>query len=83
MKTIRIPPQSTDLNALLEEARREDVILRAPDGSEFMLTAVDDFDWEIVQTRRSTRLMALLDERAQQENTVPLDEVRRKLGLGE
>lgn len=81
MKTISIPAPSTDVEVLLDEARREDIIIRAPDGSEFMLTAMDDFDREIASTRRNAKLMALLDERAKQERTVPLDEVRRKLGM--
>jgi acid stress-induced BolA-like protein IbaG/YrbA len=81
MKTITIPAQAEEINTLLEQARQEDVLVRASDGTEFMLTAVDDFDEEIARTRRSTKLMALLDERAKQTQTIPLDEVKRQLGL--
>lgn len=81
MRTITIPPQATDVNALLEQARKEDLLVRAADGTEFMLTAVDDFDQEIACTRRNAKLMALLDERAKQAQTVPLEEVKRQLGL--
>ncbi len=48
MKTVTIPPQATDINVLLEQARQEDILVRAADGAE-----------------------------------VPLDEVKRQLGLGE
>jgi len=82
MKTVTIPEGSQEIRALLDQARDEDVILRLPDGSEFMLSAVDDFDHEIVRTRRNENLMALLDERAGQTHTIPLDEVKRQLGLG-
>ncbi len=81
MKTISISSQSIDVNALLDEARRDDIIVRAPDGSEFMVTAVEDFEREIVATRRNAKMMAVLDERAKQEETVSLDEVKRQLGL--
>jgi hypothetical protein len=81
MKTITIPPQSTEVNAILAQARDEDVLVRAADGEQFMLTAIDDFDEEIVRTRRNERLMALLDQRARQQQTVPLEQVKRQLGL--
>jgi hypothetical protein len=66
---------------LLDQARHEEVLLQSADGSEFLLVAVDDFAQEILRTRQNERLMALLDERAQQTQTVPLDEVKRQLGL--
>jgi hypothetical protein len=47
------------------------------------LGAVDDFDHEIARTRRNKRLMVLLDERAGQTRTIPLDEVKRRLGFGD
>jgi len=81
MKTINIFSQSTDVNALLDEARREALIVRAPDGDGFMVAAVDDFDREIVSTRRNAKLMAFPDERVRREKTLPLDEVKRQLGL--
>jgi hypothetical protein len=46
-----------------------------------MLTAIDDFDEEIAQTRRIVQLMALLDERGKQAQAIPLEEVKRRLGL--
>jgi hypothetical protein len=81
MKTITITEPSTEIKALLEQAREEDVIVRLADGREFLLSAVDDFDHEIARTRQNERLMAFLDARAKQPRTIPLDEVKRQLGL--
>jgi hypothetical protein len=81
MKMITVPSQASEINELLQQARHEDVLVRAADGTQFMLTAVDDFDEEIARTRRSTKLMALLDERANQTETIPLDDLKRQLGL--
>ncbi|MEH2121852.1 hypothetical protein [Nostoc sp.] len=80
MKTITISEDSAEIRALLEQARSKDVIVRLADGSEFILSAVDDFDVEVAQTRRNEKLMALLDERAKQTQTIPFDEVKRRLG---
>ena len=81
MKTVAIPPQAVEVNSLLEQARDEDVLVRTADGAEFVVMAVDDFDQEITKTRQNARLMAMLDERAKQAQTLPLREVKRQLGL--
>ncbi len=83
MKTVTIRGGSEELRTLLEQARDEDVIVRMDDGSEFLLSAIDDFDHEIARTRRNEKLMALLDERAGQTQTIPLDEVKRQLGFSD
>jgi hypothetical protein len=81
MKTVAVPPQAVEVNAPLEQARGDEILVRAADGSEFLLSAVDAFDVEIARTRQNARLMALLEERASQTRTIPLDEVKRQLGL--
>jgi hypothetical protein len=81
MKTVSIPPQATEINALLEQAREEKLLVRAADGAEFLLTPLEEFDLELALTRQNAELMDLLDERAKQTKTVPLDEVKRQLGF--
>ena len=44
---------------------------------------IDHFDEEIARTRQNARLMALLDERARQGQTIPLAEVKQQLDLAE
>lgn len=81
MKTITIPTQSAEINALLEQASKEDLLLKTADGNEFVLSAVDDFDLEIARTRQNEELMALLEKRSRQTKTLSLEEVERRLGL--
>ena len=81
MKTVAVPPQAAEIIALLEQARDDGLLVRTADGSEFLLTAIDEFDREIARTAQNAKLMALLDERAKQAKTIPLDEVKRQLGL--
>ncbi|MBA2692783.1 MAG: hypothetical protein H0U65_09855 [Rubrobacter sp.] len=83
MKTVTITGGSAEIRALLDQARDEDVVVLMDDGSEFLLSAIDDFDHEIAQTRRNEKLMTLLDERAAQTQTIPLEEVKRRLGFGD
>ncbi len=81
MKTIEIDQPAPDVALLLEQARSDDLMLRLADGSEFLVVAVNEFDQEIARTRNNPKLMALLESRAKQAATIPLDEVKRRLGL--
>jgi hypothetical protein len=81
VKTIDLPQASPDVALLLEQARNDDLIVRLADGTEFLVVAIDDFDQEIARTRNNPKLMALLESRAKQTATIPLDEVKRRLGL--
>jgi len=81
MKTIKVSKQSRTLIALLKKARRENVILRSPEGEEFILAEVDDFNREIELARENKKLMQLLEGRAKQKAIIPMDEARRQLNL--
>ncbi len=81
MKTVTVSGRAKTLNALLKRARRGGLILRSPDGREFILAEIDDFNREIELTRKNKRLMKLLDERGKQTKTLGLAEVKAQLGL--
>ena len=81
MKTVTISPRAKTLTTLLERAKRGGLILRSPDGHEFILAEIDDFDREIELTRKNKKLMKLLDERGKQTKTLKASEVRAQLGL--
>jgi hypothetical protein len=83
MKVITIPEQASEIQLLLEQARDEDIVVRTADGTEFMVSAVDDFEHEVVRSRQNAQLMSFLDERAKQTKTVSLEEVKRQLGIVE
>ena len=81
MKTITVSTRAKALNALLKRAQRGGLILRSPEGREFVLAEIDDFNREIELTRKNKKLMKLLDERGRQTKTYTAAEVRAKLGL--
>jgi len=81
MKTIRVSPRSKTLNAILQQAKRGNLILRTPDGGEFILAEIDDFDREIELTRQNKKLTEFLEKRAKQTKTVSAAEARVRLGL--
>ena len=81
MTTIKVSKQARTLLALLKRARRGNVILRSPEGEEFILAEIDDFNREIELTRQNKQLMKLLESRANQKETIPLEEAKRRLDL--
>ena len=81
MKTIKVSKQARTLIALLKRARNENVILRSPEGEEFILAEIDDFNREIELTRQNKQLMKLLESRAKEKATISLEETKRRLDL--
>lgn len=81
MKTIKVSRQERTLQALLKRASQESLILRAPDGREFIVAEVDDFDREIQLQRQNKEFMAFLDERGRERATISAEEARRRLGI--
>jgi hypothetical protein len=81
MKTITVSRRARSVQALLERARRENVILRSPDGEEFILAEVEDFNREIELARQNRALIKFLEARAGQTETVSFEEAESQLGL--
>ena len=81
MKTITVSRRARGINTLLKQARRENLIIRAPDGDEFILAEIDDFNREIELTRQNKKLMKFLAGRAKQTKTIPLEDIKAQLGL--
>ena len=81
MKTVTISPRAKTVTTLLQRAKRGGLILRSPDGDEFILAEIDDFDREIELTRRNKKLMKFLDKCGKQTKTLKASEVRQQLGL--
>lgn len=81
MKTIELPTIAPDLAELLDQASAETVILKTPEGREYVLGELDDFDAELALIRKNEELMAFLDERSREQKTYTLQQVREQLGL--
>ncbi|HAG08204.1 MAG TPA: hypothetical protein DCK87_01370 [Desulfotomaculum sp.] len=81
MRTIEVREGIPSINELLKLARDENIILKLPDGQEFLLAEIDDFEREIELTRENEELMKFLDERSKNPRTFTLNEVREQLGL--
>ncbi|HTG18040.1 MAG TPA: hypothetical protein VK747_22530 [Blastocatellia bacterium] len=72
---------SNIVNSLLKKAQRGGLILRSPEGQEFILAEIRDFSREIELTRQNKALMRLLDARGKQTKTVKTAGLKKQLGL--
>lgn len=70
-----------NINHLIEQAKQKDLVLEFNDGTQFMLTTIDDFDLEIAQTQKNEKLMQYLDESSQEEAIFSLNDIKQELGL--
>ena len=80
MKTVNLATDSS-LSDLLDLADEDAVLLKTPEGREFILAAVDDFDVEIDSIRQNRELLEFLEQRSRPEKTYTLAEVRERLKL--
>lgn len=80
MKTIEITKDLPAIEELLKMASGENIILRLPDGQEFLLAEINDFNREIELTRENTELMKFLSKLSRNSKTFSLDKVRDQLG---
>jgi hypothetical protein len=75
MKTIDLEKEKPDLEAVINMALREPVLLVTPDGKEFCLAEADDFEREVETLRGSQAFQRFLDERSVSAGKIPLDEI--------
>ena len=81
MKTIKVTENSLNLEAILNLASKENILLETPEGREFVLAEIENFDREVELTRQNQELMNFLDERSREQMTLTLNQVRQQLGL--
>ena len=81
MRTVNISTKAKTISLLLKKAQRGGLILRSPEGHEFILAEVDDFNREIELTRQNKALMKFLDTRGKQTATIKSSEMKKQLGL--
>jgi hypothetical protein len=82
MKTIDAAMVAT-FSELLDLAEDETVLVTTPDGREFIVAEIDDFDEEIEACSQSRELMEFLEERSKEKvkGGHSLAEVKKRLGL--
>ncbi len=83
MKTITVSKRAKTLQTILAKACQDNIILQTPEGREFLLVELNDFDQELQLTRQHQELMAFLESRAKQTRTVSLAEAKLQLGLND
>ena len=81
MRTVNVSAKEKTINSLLRKAQRGALILRSPEGEEFILAEISDFNREIELTRQNKTLMKLLDARGKQTKTFKVPEVKKQIGL--
>ncbi len=81
MITIQLSKKFPSLKEVLERASKDNVVLQTPDGKQFVLAEMDDFDREIELTRQNKELMEFLDERSRETKTYSLAQVKQELGI--
>jgi len=83
MKTIEVAQSNLTIIELLELAEKDTLILQKSDGTEFILSLVDDFSAEVEALGNNQEFMDFLAKRSQSVKRVSLEEARKRLKLDE
>lgn len=75
MRTVNLEERKIDLEAALDLARQEPLLLVTPDGHEFLLGEANDFEKEVEALRNSQAFQRFLDERSRSTGRISLDEI--------
>ena len=81
MKRVNVSNKAKTITTLLKKAKKDGLILRSPEGHEFILVEINDFNREIELTRQNKPLMKLLDERGKHTQTFKAADAKSKLGM--
>jgi hypothetical protein len=79
MRPIDVSATSPTLREVLELASEDNVILRTPEGRQYVLAEIDDFAEEVAKVRSNESLMHLLDARSKEAAHLTLSQVREQL----
>jgi hypothetical protein len=81
MKTIELAQSNLTIVELMELAQEDTLILKKSDGTEFVLSVIDDFATEVEALRQNEEFMEFLAQRSQSTKRLSLEEARKRLGI--
>ncbi len=79
MKTIDLSEIVPTLMEILSQADEDTIILKTPEGREFVLAAVDNFAQEVALVGQNEELMQFLVQRSKEKKRYTLSQVREQL----
>ncbi len=79
MTTVDLREKHLGVLDLLRLAESDSVLIIAKDGHGYTLEGADDFEREVATFGSSRSFMSFLEERDQEEGTVELEEITRRL----
>jgi len=65
----------------MELAQEDTLILKKSDGTEFVLSVIDDFATEVEALRQNEEFMEFLALRSRSTKRLSLEEARKRLGI--
>lgn len=81
MRTIELVHVDLTLAELIELAEQDTLILQKLDGTEFVLSTVDDFSAEVEALGQNQEFMDFLVQRSRSTKRLYLEDARKRLGI--
>lgn len=81
MKTITLNDTNLTALELLKLAEKEAIIIMEKDGKEYVISLIDDFNYEVESLKNNQEFLNFLERRNQSQQKVSLTEARKILGI--
>lgn len=81
MKTIDLSKGKPTLSEVLALAKSEAVLIHSVTGEDFVLEQADDFDREVAALGGSATFLSFLKDRSEEGRDIPIEDVRKRLGM--
>lgn len=81
MKTVNLAEGDRSISELIEMARSEPVLVRASDGTDFILEEADEFEREIAALGASEKFMSFLERRSREGKEISASDVAKRMGI--
>ena len=81
MKSIELADSNLTVIELIELAEQDTLILKKPDGTEFVLSVIDDFAAEVEALSQNEEFMEFIAQRSRSTKRLSLESAQKRLGI--
>jgi len=81
MRLLDLNETKPSVDEILSMAKLDSVMIKGPDGVQYILEEADEFEREVAAFGKSNMFMSFLKKRSEEKGGRPLNEIERELDI--